>query len=1137
MLLAWGALLAQEPASGPSPTALEAGERSRLSIDLMESRIAETEAMGDLEKGLKERVVEQYRKAVSELKARDGFDERAQGYMQAMTTAPEKAADIRQQAEAAGRSPPPEPPPTDATIAELEQQLAKAQADAAAVAAKLKEIEKELETVPQQPAAARKRIAEARAELEKLEADLALPPVEGEPPLLTDARRDAIEARREALRAELPMLDQQLLSHTARLDLLRAREEKASIDLRQLTAAARQLEDALNQRRQKQAERARAEAEEAERRARDKHPLVQHLAQRNAALSAELTQLTEELNRMAGQQDQIEAQTRTILEDFRTARQRVELAGLSKALGQVLIDQRQKLPSLRPFREEAEARERAIVEASLRQIRLAEERRELRDPEAFVDALLQNQAEAGVRERIRDDLLKLAEQRRTLLEKAIGTDETYLRVLSDLDEAARQLIEAVTEYDAFLAERLLWVRSAPPVDLATLTGLPGALIWLIDPVNWIEVAQTLLHELQRSPLFWLEIALVVVLFSRERALRRRIRATEEHLRRVRTDSIFYTLQATSLTLILAASWPLLMAVLGSQLQQSPQATTFARAAGAALLDLALALYFLRGFRLLCMTGGVADRHFRWSGEVLAGLRRAFDWLILIGVPLGLLANLVYGVRDPAYTANLGRLTLIAVMLVLAVFYAQVLHPRRGALRNLLADNPKGWLNRLRRVWYPLAVSMPVAFAGITALGYLYTTTTLVRSLMSSTYLVLGLIVVHQLILRWVILSRRRLALQAALDRRAARVAEEDKADQDLASLLQVDEPVVDLAALDEQTRRLVNLLLFFGGLAGLLLIWAHVLPAFGVFEQVVLWHYTGVIDGAEAMVPVTLRDIALVLLVGAIAFVAARNLPALLEIVLLQRMEVSAGGRYAVKTLTGYVIVAAAALTIFGTLGLSWGQIQWLVAALGVGIGFGLQEIVANFISGLIILFERPVRVGDIVTVGDTTGVVTRIQIRATTIRNYERQELLVPNKEFITGRLLNWTLSDRVNRVTITVGVDYGADVALALRLLAEAASEHERVLDDPPPLITFEAFGDNALTLVMRCYLDSLDYRLTTITELHLLIYEKLRAAGISIAFPQRDVHLSTAEPLDVRVHAAGEPPAPSRGEEASGTKRPGR
>jgi potassium efflux system protein len=128
------------------------------------------------------------------------------------------------------------------------------------------------------------------------------------------------------------------------------------------------------------------------------------------------------------------------------------------------------------------------------------------------------------------------------------------------------------------------------------------------------------------------------------------------------------------------------------------------------------------------------------------------------------------------------------------------------------------------------------------------------------------------------------------------------------------------------------------------------------------------------------------------------------------------------------------------TLGISWGRVQWLVAALSVGIGFGFQEIVANFISGLIILFERPVRVGDVVTIGDTTGTVTKIRIRATTVRNWDHQELLVPNKQFITGQLLNWTLSDALNRIVIRLGVDYNADVRLALRLMAEAVAE------DPP-------------------------------------------------------------------------------------------
>ena len=203
---------------------------------------------------------------------------------------------------------------------------------------------------------------------------------------------------------------------------------------------------------------------------------------------------------------------------------------------------------------------------------------------------------------------------------------------------------------------------------------------------------------------------------------------------------------------------------------------------------------------------------------------------------------------------------------------------------------------------------------------------------------------------------------------------------------------------------------------------------------------------------------------------------------------------------------------IFSTLGLQWSSIQWLVAALGVGLGFGLQEIVANFVSGLILLFEQPIRVGDVVTVEGITGTVSRIRIRATTIVNWDRQELVIPNKAFITGQLINWTLSDTVNRVVITIGIAYGSDVERAMALLEEAAREHPMVLDEPPPRVTFEEFGDNALTLRLRAYLDDLDYRLTLITDLHRSINRKFEAAGIEIAFPQRDLHLDTRQPLEI-------------------------
>jgi len=191
-----------------------------------------------------------------------------------------------------------------------------------------------------------------------------------------------------------------------------------------------------------------------------------------------------------------------------------------------------------------------------------------------------------------------------------------------------------------------------------------------------------------------------------------------------------------------------------------------------------------------------------------------------------------------------------------------------------------------------------------------------------------------------------------------------------------------------------------------------------------------------------------------------------------------------------------------------WGKMQWLIAAISVGLGFGLQEILANFVSGLIILFERPVRVGDVVTVDDVTGVISRIRMRATTITNWDRKEFIVPNKEFVTGRLLNWTLSDQVNRIVINVGVAYGSDTRQTTALLMKVAGEHALVLDEPKPLVTFEAFGDSSLNFVLRCYLPDLDKRLAVIHDLHMRIDEEFKKAGIEIAFPQQDIHIRSID-----------------------------
>jgi potassium efflux system protein len=210
--------------------------------------------------------------------------------------------------------------------------------------------------------------------------------------------------------------------------------------------------------------------------------------------------------------------------------------------------------------------------------------------------------------------------------------------------------------------------------------------------------------------------------------------------------------------------------------------------------------------------------------------------------------------------------------------------------------------------------------------------------------------------------------------------------------------------------------------------------------------------------------------------------------------------------LTRYAIITFTVVLVLHLLGANASQLGWAAAALGVGIGFGLQEVVANFICGLILLFERPVRVGDVITVGDASGVVSKIRIRATTIRDWEQKELVIPNKELITGRLLNWTLSDEMTRLFISVGVAYGSDVDRAMTLIMEAAEQNDRVLADPEPKVHFEEFADSSLNLTLRAFVGALSDRLQATTELNNAIDQKFRAAGIAIAFPQRDVHLYT-------------------------------
>jgi potassium efflux system protein len=460
---------------------------------------------------------------------------------------------------------------------------------------------------------------------------------------------------------------------------------------------------------------------------------------------------------------------------------------------------------------------------------------------------------------------------------------------------------------------------------------------------------------------------------------------------------------------------------------------------------------------------------------------------------------------------MSRLLYLALMIVLAVSFRPLAHPKSGVAASYYRLNPDNWLSKLRWAWYALAVGAPLLLCVLSLLGYLYTSLILTSLMVDTIWLALGLVVINLVVLRWIALTHRKLALKLVLkEREAQKAAREEETEEDSEGELPAfEETPLDLDEVDSQTRKLLRWgLLIVAAVVGWG-IWSEVFPAFQLFDQVSLWSQTVVVDGVETIVPVTLGDVLLALFVAAATVVASRNLPGLLEFAILQRLSLDTGSRYAIITLSRYVVVTAGIVSVLNIIGWNWSQIQWLVAALSVGLGFGLQEIVANFVSGLIILFERPIRVGDTVTVGQLSGTVSRVQIRATTITDWDRKEIIVPNKAFITEQVVNWTLADPITRVVVPVGISYGSDVELAQKVMEDTLHTLPLVLDEPEPQVFFLGFGDSSLDFSLRVFSRQLSDRLPLMHAVHNAIFKALREHDIEIPFPQRDLHIrSTVE-----------------------------
>jgi len=474
---------------------------TRATIEMLESRLQEVKASTDLDESNQTQLLDLYRKAISLVEQQRTHEAATQKFIKARDSAPKQSALLREQLEDLEAEAPLKllDSLSSEALPQLEQQLLSEKADLTGLANSVAGLEVLQETQAQRPQQARERLNEARRLQAKITDTLQLPPSEGQLPRLVEAKRWSLEQEARTLGAELEMLDQELLSQPLRIELLGAQRDKATQELNRQQDYVELLESKVAERRLSEAETVKEETEETERQAFGKHALLQEIAQQNTQLSDELNQLVVELEKITIEENIAATQARRIADSFRLARQKLEIAGLSQALGQVLLGQRRILPDSGEFKASEKRRQDLVIASSLRQLRNQQERARLRDIKVYVDDLTESLSETW-KSLLRDDVLALAELRRDLLDKAIAADDTYQQTLGELDFSQRQLAETVTDYSKFLDERLLWIRTGEPPSWETLKSISQNIAVFTSPQHWLELGRALVFLL-RSPGF------------------------------------------------------------------------------------------------------------------------------------------------------------------------------------------------------------------------------------------------------------------------------------------------------------------------------------------------------------------------------------------------------------------------------------------------------------------------------------------------------------------------------------------------------------------------------------------------------------------------------------------------------------
>ena len=881
--------------------------------------------------------------------------------------------------------------------------------------------------------------------------------------------------------------DQLTVLYQSRYDLLNAKQQ---VQQQQIAA----IQDAINQKNLAQSQNQVQQAQQQQQKSVNNNYIQKEL-ERNAQLSQFLLQQTEKTNTLT----QDELRMRNVLDNLtqtqRTIDEQISALQGTLVLSRIIQQQKQKLPTNLNI----QGLSKQIADLRVQIFDMTQRRNELYDLDSYISKVEAEENQVFTAEE-KTQLENLLLERRKMASDVIKSLNNQLNLAISLELTQQRITQISDQIQAQLDQQSFWVRSNNPINLDWLKALPtsldiqfsGMLKHLGFPTNFDNLPYLLSYVL-------ILIIIGGAIFKFKPTIKQRLALINSEINTLRSDSQWHTPIALVLTGLLNLSgtlWFLAVCqMIGFFFFRDPQEFwdwSF-RMAGY--------WWFFNVWYAIYRPNGIFVRHFGFAQNDAEKFRSVVK-RIIVAVILLLNTSVFSNVMDNGLANDvLGELNTIVALIFCVVMIA----PRfNSALRSFEKSQSKR-NNVVVKTIQVLLQLIPVGLIVLVALGYYYTALNLIQHMINSYIAWCVWFILRQTVYRGITVSSRRLAHRRLQEKRRQKAEDlNETPPSDDVVLVTAQEEGLALNEVRSQLLRFADLFIWTALFAIFYFVWSDLITVASYLRDITLWQQSSQVDGVSVTESITLFNLLVALVIIAITYVLVRNISGILEVLVFSRVKLSQGTPYTITTLLTYVIVAIGGAWAFATLGMSWSKLQWLFAALSVGLGFGMQEIFANFVSGIILLFERPIRVGDTVTINDITGTVAKIRIRAITIIDPDRKEVIVPNKSFVTGQVTNWALSNTVTRLIVNIGVAYGSDLALVKRLLLQAANEQPGILKDPEPHALFLSFGASTLDHELRVYVGQLSERTSVTDALNRRINELFAENNIDIAFNQLDVFI---------------------------------